>query len=274
MGPIGLTGPQGPVGAIGDAGPQGPIGETGATGAQGPAGPQGPTGAQGPAGPTGPQGQSQVPISTSPTGTVGQLRFNSTTQSFEGFNGTSWVSLDKSTGGGNTLIAWGMSTNPVGTELLYSGYGYSNHYTHQGQIEPFVLTDAPNATPLNAIGGNSSSGGIAYPLITMQSAQGIQSGRYVQAAVIYSPTPTSVIWGNQAAPVGWHVLYTGLAMGSYYSHLAGGTICVQSASSSGPAASGTSGALLYVMNTPSGGTIPGNNAQTNRMVSCSVIAKD
>jgi hypothetical protein len=47
MGPIGLTGPQGPIGPMGLTGPQGPTGATGATGPAGPAGATGPAGHKG-----------------------------------------------------------------------------------------------------------------------------------------------------------------------------------------------------------------------------------
>jgi hypothetical protein len=53
MGPIGLTGPEGPQGPIGT---MGPIGLTGPEGPQGPQGPQGPIGTMGPIGLTGPEG--------------------------------------------------------------------------------------------------------------------------------------------------------------------------------------------------------------------------
>jgi hypothetical protein len=56
MGPIGLTGPEGPQGPIGLTGPEGPQGPIGLTGPEGPQGPEGPIGTQGPIGLTGPEG--------------------------------------------------------------------------------------------------------------------------------------------------------------------------------------------------------------------------
>jgi hypothetical protein len=80
MGPIGLTGPEGPQGPIGTMGPigltgpegpQGPIGTMGPIGLTGPEGPQGPIGTMGPIGLTGPEGP-QGPIGTmGPIGLTG-----------------------------------------------------------------------------------------------------------------------------------------------------------------------------------------------------------
>jgi hypothetical protein len=73
MGPIGLTGPEGPIGLtgtmgpIGLTGPEGPIGTMGPIGLTGPEGPQGPIGTMGPIGLTGPEGPQ------GPMGTMGPI---------------------------------------------------------------------------------------------------------------------------------------------------------------------------------------------------------
>jgi hypothetical protein len=75
-GPIGLTGPAGPIGATGPIGLTGPAGPTGATGPIGLTGPAGPTGATGPIGLTGPAGPTGAtgPIGlTGPAGATGPI---------------------------------------------------------------------------------------------------------------------------------------------------------------------------------------------------------
>jgi len=109
-GPAGPTGPQGIQGAQGPQGEQGPTGLTGATGPQGETGPQGP---QGEAGPQGPQGLQGIQGPTGPQGpagtdafvavgttaerpvspTTGFIRYNTTENRFEGYNGSNWLNL-------------------------------------------------------------------------------------------------------------------------------------------------------------------------------------
>lgn len=144
-GPRGATGPMGPIGPRGLTGPQG---ETGATGAQGPTGATGATGATGPMGPVGPQGPSGVIAALSPlqyvsssqtilvdqsaftfleslgylqfdtsstaSGAIGRLRWNST-------DGT----LDLSLGGGQVTLQVGQEqvqlVKNTGTTTLLNG---------------------------------------------------------------------------------------------------------------------------------------------------------
>ena len=116
QGPQGETGPAGATGATGATGPQG---DTGLTGATGPQGPQGETGPQGPEGPQGPQGDTGLTGATGATGaqgpqgpagsdafvavgttaerpaspTTGFIRYNTTENRFEGYNGSAWLNL-------------------------------------------------------------------------------------------------------------------------------------------------------------------------------------
>ena len=113
QGPQGETGPAGATGATGATGPQG---ETGLTGATGPQGPQGETGPQGPEGPQGPQGNTGLTGATGAQGpqgpagsdafvdvgttaerpaspTTGFIRYNTTENRFEGYNGSAWLNL-------------------------------------------------------------------------------------------------------------------------------------------------------------------------------------
>lgn len=106
-GPQGLTGPQGPTGPQGDTGltgatgPQGPQGDTGPQGPQGEQGPQGLTGATGATGAQGPQGPAGtdafVAVGTTAerpaSPTTGFIRYNTTENRFEGYNGTVWLNL-------------------------------------------------------------------------------------------------------------------------------------------------------------------------------------
>ena len=92
QGDTGLTGPTGPQGATGPQGPQGPQGPTGLTGATGPTGATGATGPQGPAG-------SDAFVSVGTTAerpaspTTGSIRYNTTENRFEGYNGSAWLNL-------------------------------------------------------------------------------------------------------------------------------------------------------------------------------------
>jgi hypothetical protein len=101
-GATGAMGPMGPVGATGAVGATGPQGVAGATGAVGPMGSSGNTGAVGPTGPQGPAGAGGfVPASSAPTCTsanVGATYFDTTSLSFNGCNGTQWVTLGGSSG--------------------------------------------------------------------------------------------------------------------------------------------------------------------------------
>ena len=116
QGPQGDTGPAGATGATGATGAQGPQGDTGLTGATGAQGPQGETGPQGPQGPQGDTGLTGATGATGPQGpqgpagsdafvdvgttaerpaspTTGSIRYNTTENRFEGYNGTAWLNL-------------------------------------------------------------------------------------------------------------------------------------------------------------------------------------
>lgn len=113
QGPQGDTGPAGATGATGPQGPQGDTGLTGATGATGATGPQGPQGETGPQGPQGDTGLTGATGATGPQGptgsdafvavgttaerpetpTTGSIRYNTTENRFEGYNGSAWLNL-------------------------------------------------------------------------------------------------------------------------------------------------------------------------------------
>ena len=116
QGPQGETGSAGADGATGATGPQGPQGDTGLTGATGPQGPQGETGPQGPQGPQGDTGLTGATGATGPQGpqgpagsdafvdvgttaerpvspATGSIRYNTTENRFEGYNGSAWLNL-------------------------------------------------------------------------------------------------------------------------------------------------------------------------------------
>jgi hypothetical protein len=100
-GPQGSQGPQGDTGLTGATGAQGPQGETGPQGAQGPQGDTGLTGATGATGPQGPQGPAGsdafVDVGTTAerpvSPTTGSIRYNTTENRFEGYNGSAWLNL-------------------------------------------------------------------------------------------------------------------------------------------------------------------------------------
>jgi hypothetical protein len=99
--PAGLQGPAGPPGAPGPAGPAGP---PGAAGPAGPAGPPGAAGAAGPAGPAGPTAiavAASAPVSCGATA-AGYLYYDTSVPALRVCNGTAFVNIGASQGGGGT----------------------------------------------------------------------------------------------------------------------------------------------------------------------------
>lgn len=175
-GPRGATGPMGPIGPRGLTGPQGETGATGATGAQGPTGSMGATGATGPMGPVGPQGPSGVIAALSPlqyvsssqtilvdqsaftfleslgylqfdtsstaSGAIGRLRWNST-------DGT----LDLSLGGGQVTLQVGQEqvqlVKNTGTTTLANGRAVRAMGAESGRIS---VEYADTFVPAKAVG--------------------------------------------------------------------------------------------------------------------------
>jgi hypothetical protein len=125
---------------------------------------------------------------------------------------------------GSTFIRWGNTNAPEGTELLYSGLGFMNYYSHSASFSPIVIkADDPVTGPA------ALQGGTMYPIVTQGSVlpPGIVANRLLRAAVCYVDKPTTIIWGTWTAPPGWAVVYKGYSMGGYYNHDgSAGPICV------------------------------------------------
>lgn len=118
-GPEGATGPTGPTGATGLTGATGAAGPTGATGADsvvaGPTGPQGVTGADGPTGATGATGPagSELSGTGSPEGVVTATVGTPYTDTNATNGAIRWV---KASGSGNT--GWAVSSGDTGTRNI------------------------------------------------------------------------------------------------------------------------------------------------------------
>jgi len=157
QGPGGPTGPTGPQGAQGDPGPTGP---QGAQGVQGPTGAQGSTGAQGPAGPTGPQGPTG---STGPTGPQGA-------QGPTGSQGPTGATGPT----GPTGTFSGTTASASITNLTVGGHG-GNAYDTASSGRLYIGTTLDNAysiyTAMENINGN-------YTKLTFDWHTGIRIGAY------------------------------------------------------------------------------------------------
>ncbi len=183
----------------------------------------------------------------------------------EGASGTS--------GTGSVFVHWGSHVAPPGSTLLYTGYAFSGHYNHSGGPADILVMQADDP------GGDQPGvvGSLFYPVALTPSTSllppGVSGDTLLKAAVCYSPTSTTIIWGTHTAPAGWSILYSGHAMGNYYTHAnSSDVICVDSAAyDGGPAPSGAT-ALLYASKIEAHGGLTGY--PFNKFVKCAVIAKD
>lgn len=194
-GPVGATGPQGPVGATGPAGatgPQGPIGPIGPTGAVGPAGPQGVIGATGPAGVAGPQG----PVG--PAGTTGSIGLTGPVgpqgiQGIQGPAGTDAQTLSISgqnltISGGNTVIL------PPGGGTLDQAYDFGG-----AGLGRTITVDA-GPVQLNGSGTNTAALLVGFSgtgnAINAQNTNASNSYAAIQGVTNSSSVTNSAIFGQ------------------------------------------------------------------------------
>jgi hypothetical protein len=157
QGPIGLTGTMGPIGLTGLEGPQGPIGLTGPEGPIGPIGLTGPEGPQGPIGLTGPEGP-QGPIGlTGPPGPTGPP-FSQT-----------FIHVDRETDqeinveeaviwNANQVIYGGAGHNSGETQLYIWDTGYYHVYYNLYHQEPCQFSMFKNGTVLPSLTTGSPTG--------------------------------------------------------------------------------------------------------------------
>ena len=198
---------------------------------------------------------------------AGTVRWNVANNALEVSSGTDWQTLQTGagSGSGSVFIRWGNATAPEGTTLLYSGFGYANHYTLNAPAHPIVLKSGdPGSGPGGA--------GYLYPLSTYDdSPPGISAQKDVIAAVCYADGPTATVWGTHSAPDGWVVLYRGYAMGGHHNHNGpADLICVECDTFDDSHPTSYAGAILYgaSLAVAASGTDP-----THTFIKCAVIMK-
>ncbi|MFH1837930.1 MAG: hypothetical protein ABH808_00300 [Candidatus Kuenenbacteria bacterium] len=171
------------------------------------------------------------------TGTTGQLAYFSGTNTAIGTS-TIFISTSGNVGIGTTspgaklevngdikaknigsvFTRWGNATAPAGTTLLYSGFGFSEHYSQSGgSAEVTCIKPGDPGAP----GPETNYGDILYPLGTgdpLTTPPGITSSKEIKCAVSYAEGPNFTIWGTWNCPENWNVAYSGYGMGAYYSH--------------------------------------------------------
>lgn len=183
-------------------------------GPKGDTGPQGPVGPIGPAGPTGPAGTAG---STGPMGPSHTL-----------------------------VMKLGTTTCPSGSTLLYSGFLFNNLYTETGGGEPMcVQPNDPGPT-----GPGTAYSDLLRSVNTGDSGRmppGIPALKELKCAMCEVPSPVCFdVWGSQNCPSNYSALWTGYAMGSYYSHAHGyQRQCVTGTGFDGAVNSSTHGGIFY-----------------------------
>jgi len=188
----------------------GPQGETGATGLQGPSGADGAVGTDGVDG-----------INCWDTNQNGLGDLSEDLNSDGQINTLDCQII--SSGAGGFFIHWGSTQAAANSTLVYSGYGFSSHYTHSGSIPPTLIEGNMTST------GTAAITGLMFPLSVWDSFPPGISKSYLKGAMCTTDKPSTVIWGTQAAPTGTVELYKGYALGPYYSQQgSNGIICVDS----------------------------------------------
>ena len=126
-----------------------------------------------------------VPVGTTvqePTGVTGMLRFNSTTTSFEGYNGTAWGSLGS--GGGSSVPTGG------GTDAVF--YNNNNVVTTNYTIPASTVTGTGSisATTLTLTAGGP------YIVGMLITGTGVTAGTYISAvtsSTVYTVTQSQTV---------------------------------------------------------------------------------
>ncbi len=144
------------------------------------------------------------------------------------YDGSSWSTLGNSENRklGNVFTRYGASTAPTGAELLYSGYVYGEHYSHNSRLNPIVIQSGDTGSSIS-----TTTADLLYPAsIQGSTISGISNDKYLSAAVCYIDATTAIIWGSHNSPSGWQMLYKGYAFGSYYDYPGSilGPVCIDS----------------------------------------------
>lgn len=143
---------------------------------------------------------------------------------------TSWNDVSSNSGAGGVFMRWGRGDCPNGTDNIYSGMGFNNHYSHYGgATDPVCMI--PN-NPGAAAPGAPYYGDLLYPMHTGDPTRmppGITNYRYIKCASCYSTSAVVEVYGNDNCPNGWEKAYKGYAMGNYYyeGHYKGARICME-----------------------------------------------
>lgn len=163
---------------------------------------------------------------------------------------------------GHVFVRWGNTSAPTGTTKVYSGIAVVSPTTGRA----FVMNGGDP-------GGTVGSGHGGFFLATKAESNwlppGITGDRRLVAAVCYSPTATTIIYGTHTAPTGWKVLYKGYLMG-YEKH----QYCVDSVSFDASGGAAGTESVEWLATTRLQATHDSTNYPADRYVKAAVIAKN
>lgn len=111
-------------------------------------------------------GALKVPVGTDgqrPTAATGQIRFNSTSNTFEGYNGTAWSGF-----GGTDETARTLATLALDSAFLYSTTNVGN-----GTSTSYTFTHNLNRATVQVVVKENSTGYLVYPDIDVVSANAV-----------------------------------------------------------------------------------------------------
>jgi hypothetical protein len=112
-------------------------------------------------------GAIKVPVGTDgqrPTAATGQIRFNSTSNTFEGYNGTAWSGF-----GGTDETARTLATLALDSAFLYSTTNVGN-----GVDTSYTVTHNMNRATVIVVAKDTGTGVLANPTVTVTSANAVQ----------------------------------------------------------------------------------------------------
>ena len=112
-------------------------------------------------------GAVKVPVGTDaqrPTGAKGQIRFNDTSLTFEGYNGTAWGGF----GGGADETARTLATLALDSAFLYSTTTVGN-----GSSTSFTFTHNLNRATVMVVVKEAATGYLVYPDIDVTTANAV-----------------------------------------------------------------------------------------------------
>ena len=198
----------------------------------------------------------------------------STTGGFKFPDGTT-----QTTGGftGSVFTRWGNATCPSGTTLLYSGFGFNEHYTQGGGGAEAICMKGGDAGAI--WGGNY--GDILYPLGTGDGSRmppGISAQKEIKCAVCETNGPSFEMWGSWSCPAeaDWKSVYVGYGMGAYYSgHGKSNRHCVDNLDFDSSVANNNWGDIWYGTVLHDNTDLPNKdtNYPTNKYVKCAMCVK-